>query len=92
MAISRRRCIRMTSGSCSACSRLCLSLTLISLLIAGRWVMVCATVAALGLVGYTLYIPSIGTGSYGSSYWVSLAAAVVMTVGAGASAFMPAAT
>ena len=69
-----------------------LVLTLISLLIAGRWVMVCATVAALGLVGYTLYIPSIGTGSYGSSYWVSLAAAVVMTVGAGASAFMPAAT
>ena len=70
--------------------------TLISLLIAGRWVMVCATVAALGLVGYTLYIPSIGTVSgfslYGSSYWVSLAAAVVMTLGAGVGAFMPAAT
>ncbi len=70
--------------------------TLISLLMAGRWVIVCATVAALGLVGYTLYIPSIGTvsgfGLYGSSYWVSLAAAVVMTLGAGAAAFMPAAT
>ncbi len=44
------------------------------------------TIAALGAAGYTLYIPFIGRspgfGPYGTSYWLSLAAAVVMTAGA----------
>lgn len=48
------------------------------------------TVAALGLVGYILYIPakgaSPGFGPYGPSYWLSLAAAVITTLAAGASA------
>ena len=39
-------------------------------------------------VGYTLYIPAIGRSPgfapYGTSYWLSLAAAVVMAVGAAA--------
>lgn len=45
-------------------------------------------VAALASIGYTLYIPAIGRSPgfapYGTSYWLSLAAAVVMTVGAAA--------
>jgi len=62
-------------------------LTAVSLLTARRWAMVGATAAAVGLIGYTLYIPSIGRapglGPYGSSYWISLAAAVVMAQAAG---------
>jgi hypothetical protein len=62
----------------------------ISLLTARRWAMVCAAAAAFGLIGYTLYIPTLGLapgfGPYGSSYWVSLAAAVVMALGAGVGA------
>jgi hypothetical protein len=64
--------------------------TAVSLLTAGRWAMVGATAAAVGLIGYTLYIPSIGRapglGPYGSSYWISLAAAVVMALAAGVGA------
>ncbi|HEY6279994.1 MAG TPA: protein kinase [Streptosporangiaceae bacterium] len=45
-------------------------------------------VAALASIGYTLYIPAIGRSPgfapYGTSYWLSLAAAVVMAVGAAA--------
>jgi protein kinase-like protein len=46
------------------------------------------TVAALASIGYTLYIPTIGRSPgfapYGTSYWLSLAAAAVMAVGAAA--------
>ncbi len=46
------------------------------------------TVAALASISYTLYIPTIGRSPgfapYGTSYWLSLAAAVVMAVGAAA--------
>ena len=65
-------------------------LTAVSLLTAGRWAMVGATAAAVGLIGYTLYIPSIGRapgwGPDGSSYWISLAAAVVTAQAAGVGA------
>ena len=51
------------------------------------------TVAALASVGYTLYIPAIGRSPgfapCGTSYWLSLAAAVVMTVGAAAAGLRP---
>jgi len=54
----------------------------------GRLARGAVTVAALGLAGYTLYIPTIGRspgfGPYGADYWLSLAAAAVMTLGAGA--------
>jgi serine/threonine protein kinase len=53
-----------------------------------RLAMGVVTLAALGLAGYTLYIPTIGAhpgfGPYGVDYWLSLAAAAVMTLGAGA--------
>jgi hypothetical protein len=53
-----------------------------------RLAMGAVTVAALGLAGYTLYIPTIGAspgfGPYGVDYWLSLAAAAVMTLGAAA--------
>ncbi|HEX9030869.1 MAG TPA: protein kinase [Streptosporangiaceae bacterium] len=52
----------------------------------GRFAMVAVTMAALGAVGYTLYLPAIGAspgfGPFGASYWTSLAAAVVMVLGA----------
>lgn len=55
-----------------------------------RLAMVAVTMAALGLACYTLYIPTIGAspgfGPYGVGYWLSLAAAAVMTLGAGAAA------
>lgn len=48
--------------------------------------MIVAAVASVGLIGYTLHVPQIGLapgfGTYGSSYWLSLLAAVVMTLGA----------
>ena len=53
--------------------------------------MVGAALATLGLVGFTLYIPTIksdGFSAYGSSYWASLAAAVVMALGAGLAGVM----
>jgi hypothetical protein len=69
---------------------LVLIFTVISLRVPGRSLMVCATVAALGLVGYTLYIPTKGAapgfGLYGSSYWLSLAAAAVTAIVAAAAA------
>jgi hypothetical protein len=53
-----------------------------------RLAMGAVTVAALGVAGYTLYIPTIGAspgfGPYGVDYWLSLAAAAVMTLGAAA--------
>jgi Protein kinase domain len=52
-----------------------------------RLAIIGAALAALGVVGYTIYLPMKGTSpgfhDYGSSYWLSLAAGVVMLVGAG---------
>jgi serine/threonine protein kinase len=47
-----------------------------------------AAAASLGLIGYSLYLPffvgkGYGFGSYGWSYWLSLAAAVVMLIATG---------
>jgi hypothetical protein len=51
-----------------------------------RWLMIVAALASAGLIGYTLHIPQIGLapgfGPYGSSYWLSLVAAVAMALGA----------
>jgi hypothetical protein len=48
--------------------------------------MIGAAIGALGLIGYTLHIPSTGASPgfqpYGSSYWLSLAAAITMVIGA----------
>lgn len=65
--------------------------TVMSLGVPGRTLMAGATAAALGLVGYSLYLPtrgiSPGFGPFGSSYWLSLAAAAVITaLAAGAAA------
>jgi Protein kinase domain len=53
----------------------------------GFWMAV-VTVAALASIGYTLYMPAMGRSPgfapYGTSYWLSLAAAVVMAAGAAA--------
>ena len=60
-----------------------------SLVTARRWAIAGATATALVLAAYTLYLPSVnsdGFGPYGSSYWISLAAAAVMALAAGASA------
>jgi hypothetical protein len=63
---------------------LVLVLTVIGLLAPRRFPMVCATAAALGLAGYTLYLPTKGAvpgfGPFGSGYWLSLGAAAVMTL------------
>jgi hypothetical protein len=52
-----------------------------------RLAIIGAALAALGVVGYTIYLPMKGTSpgfhDYGSSYWLSLAAGVVMLAGAG---------
>jgi serine/threonine protein kinase len=51
-----------------------------------RLIMIGAAIAALGLIGYTLHIPSTGASPgfqpYGSSYWLSLAATITMMIGA----------
>jgi serine/threonine protein kinase len=51
-----------------------------------RLAMVGTALASLGLIAYTLRIPSTGAspgfGPYGSSYWLSLGAAVLMVLGA----------
>jgi hypothetical protein len=51
-----------------------------------RLIMIGTAVAAVGLLGYTLHIPSTGASPgfqpYGSSYWLSLAAAITMVIGA----------
>jgi hypothetical protein len=60
--------------------------TIISIGVHRRLPMIVVIVAALALIGYTSYLPSIGGGGlsdYGSSYWISLAAAVAMTFGGG---------
>jgi serine/threonine protein kinase len=55
-----------------------------------RLLMIGAVVASLGLIGYTVHIPFTGTlpgfGPYGPGYWLSLAAAGAMVLGAGAAA------
>ena len=66
-------------------------LTVISFTVADRPLMAVAALIALGLVSYTLYIPTIGSdgfGAYGSSYWASLVAAAVMVLGTGLAAVM----
>ena len=60
--------------------------TLISIGVHRRLPMIAVVVAALGIIGYTSYLPSIGgdgLSDYGSSYWISLAAAVAVTFGGG---------
>jgi hypothetical protein len=51
-----------------------------------RLIMIGTAVASAGLLGYTLHIPSTGASPgfqpYGSSYWLSLAAAITMVLGA----------
>ena len=58
----------------------------VSMTVYKRSLMVGAAAASLGLLGYTLYIPTKGSspgfGPYGSSYWLSAAAAVAMVIGA----------
>lgn len=58
--------------------------TLISL--GGRRAVIVAVLASLAAVGYTIYLPTKGTSPgfqpYGSSFWLSLAAAAVMAAGA----------
>ena len=52
--------------------------------------MIGTAIASLGLIGYTVYLPSEGAypgfGPYGSSYWLSLAVAIAMTLSAAAAA------
>ena len=60
--------------------------TIISIGVYRRLLMIVVVVAALVLIGYTSYLPSIGgdgLSDYGSSYWISLAAAVTMAFGGG---------
>ena len=60
--------------------------TLIGIGVHRRLPMIVVVVAALALIGYTSYVPSIGgdgLGDYGSSYWISLAAAVTIAFGGG---------
>lgn len=62
------------------------ALTIVSFTVVNRPLMAGTALFALGLTGYTLYIPTIGSdgfSAYGSSYWASLTAAVVMALGAG---------
>ncbi len=60
--------------------------TAISASVRRRLVMIGAAIASLGLIGYTLLIPSKGASPgfqpYGSSYWLSLAATITMVIGA----------
>ena len=63
-----------------------LVLTAISAGTRSRLAMVGTALASLGLIGYTLHIPSTGSSPgfqpYGPSYWLSLGAAIVMVLGA----------
>jgi hypothetical protein len=65
-------------------------ITIISMLASRPSLMFGAAIAALGLIGYTVHIPSEGTfpgfGPYGSSYWFSLAVAIAMALTAGVAA------
>jgi hypothetical protein len=70
----------------AALAALGLVFTAISAGTRGRLAMIGTAVASLGLIAYTLHIPSKGAapgfGPYGSSYWLSLGAAVLMVIGA----------
>ena len=60
--------------------------TIISIGVRRRLPMIVVVVAALALIGYTSYLPAIGgdgLSDYGSSYWISLVAAVAMAFGGG---------
>jgi serine/threonine-protein kinase len=65
---------------------LALIFTVISAITRKRLAMIGTAIASLGLIGYTLHIPSKGASPgfepYGSSYWLSLAAAITMVIGA----------
>jgi hypothetical protein len=69
-----------------ALAALALIFTAISASTRKRLIMIGAAVASVGLLGYTLHIPSTGASPgfqpYGSSYWLSLAAAITMVTGA----------
>jgi len=60
--------------------------TAISAILHKRLIMIGTAVASVGLIGYVLYIPSQGSSPgfqpYGSSYWLSLAATIIMVIGA----------
>ncbi len=64
--------------------------TLVTIPARSRFPMTVVTLAALGLIGYTVYLPTVGSSPgfspYGTSYWLSLAAAAVMALGAAAAA------
>jgi len=70
-----------------ALAALALVFTAISAGTRRRLPMIGTAAAALGLVGYTLHIPTEGSSPglhpYGSAYWLSLAAAIAMAIGAG---------
>jgi hypothetical protein len=61
-------------------------ISVLSMLSSQRSLMIAAGVAALGLIAYTLYIPSEGSfpgfDPFGWSYWLSLAVAIVIALGA----------
>jgi len=65
-------------------------ITVISMLASRPPLMIGAAIASAGLIGYTVYIPSEGAfpgfGSYGSSYWLSLALAITMALSAAVAA------
>src|SRR5215468_7629951 len=60
--------------------------TAISAILHKRLIMIGTALASVGLIGYVLYIPSQGSSPgfqpYGSSYWLALAAAITMVIGA----------
>jgi hypothetical protein len=64
---------------------LVLIFTALSASVRSRLVMIGAAIGALGLIGYTVHIPSTGSSPgfqpYGSSYWLSLAATITMVIG-----------
>jgi hypothetical protein len=70
----------------AALAALALIFTAIGAITRKRLIMIGTAVAAVGLLGYTLHIPSTGASPgfqpYGSSYWLSLAAAITMVIGA----------
>lgn len=65
-------------------------ITIISMLASRPSLMIGAAIASLGLIGYTVHIPSEGAfpgfGPYGSSYWLSLAVAIAMALSAAVAA------
>jgi serine/threonine protein kinase len=70
----------------AALAALGLVFTVISAGTRSRLAMIGTAAASIGLIGYTLHIPSTGSSPgfqpYGSSYWLSLGAAIVMVLGA----------